>query len=195
MPECTVRWRPSGGRGEFEYVPANSLRDRDIYLDFPALEIRIPAEVRGVHTQGKPRLRKFEANNRRKLHLPQLVMAVAGLPQPARSAANQVVRLPLANGSFLVDRMFFDIAEDDGETIVLVPLTVSIRDSAFSIELTDRLAALANDLSKIDEIRSYNPELAHAIENHFDQVNRGRNSISIRRTADTMIGLKADLLD
>ncbi len=193
MPRCTVRWRPSGGRGEFEYVPANSLRNRNICLDFPALEIRISAEVRGVHTQGKPRLRKFQSNNRRKLHLPQLVMAVAGLPQPARSTANQDFRLPLANGSFLIDRMHFDIADDDGETIVLVPLSVSIRNSALSIKLTDRLEAFANDLSEINEIRSYSPELAHAVENHFDEIKKGRNSISIRRTANTIIQLKSDL--
>lgn len=193
MPRCTIRWRPSGGRGEFEYVPSNSLRNRNICLNLPALGVRIPAEVRGVHTQGKPRLRKFEANNREKLHLPQLVMAIAGLPQPARSTANWVFRLPLVNGSFLLDQIHFDIEEDDGETIVLVPLSVSIRDSAISFKLTDRLVAIAKDLSEIDAIRSYSPELAQAVQNHFDEIMKGENSTSIRRAADTMIQLKSDV--
>ena len=174
-------------------MPANSLRDRNICLDFPALEILVPAEVRGVHRQGKPRLRKFQANNRDKLHLPQLVMAIAGLPRPARSTANWVFGLPLANGSFLVDQMHFDIEEDDGETIVLVPLSVSIRDSALSINFTDRFEAIANDVSEIDAIRSYNPELAQLVENHFDEIMKGQNSSSIRHAADTMIRLKSRL--
>lgn len=193
MPTCAVRWRSSGGRGEFEYVPANSLRNRNIYLDFPALKVRIPAEVRGVHTQGKPRLRKFQSHNQGKLHLPQLVMAVAGLPQPARSIANQVLGLPLANRSFLIDRIHFDIADDDGGTVVLEPLSVSILDSALSINLTDRLEAIAKDWSEIDEIRSHSPELAHAVEKHSYEIKKGLNSNSIRQAADTVIQLKANL--
>ena len=84
MTTCEVHWRPSGGRGEFEFVPADSLMDRAIVVDFDHLNIRIDAEVSGRSAQGKPRLRKQEPNNRRKLHLPQLVMAVAALPEPAR---------------------------------------------------------------------------------------------------------------
>ena len=86
MESVSVRWRPSGGRGEFEYVPADSLDGKDIHVFFEALNLTIPAEVRGVNVkpQGKPRLRKFDKNNRKKLHLPQLVMAVARLPEPRR---------------------------------------------------------------------------------------------------------------
>lgn len=99
MAKCSVRWRPSGGRGEFEFVPADSLVGRNISVDFGALKVRVNAEVEGLHVQGKARLRKFEKNNRSKLHLPQLVMAVACLPEPAREDKGGSVLFPLETSS------------------------------------------------------------------------------------------------
>ena len=193
MTTCAVRWRPSGGRGEFEFVPADSLLEREISVDFEAFGVRIPAEVRGVHAQGKPRLRKFESNNRRKLHLPQLVMAVAGLPDPARSDQRQSVEFPLENKAFVIDEMAFDIVEDDGISVVLAPLRVSILHSSFQVQLLDRLGAIAGDLDRIHQVRENNTKLAGAIEAHAAEVKRGVNSITIRRTADRMINLKMKL--
>lgn len=80
-----IKWRKSGGRGEFEVTPSESPLDRDIHLTFPALDVQIAAEVYGAHIDGKHRLRKHNSNDRTKLHLPQLVFAVAQLPEPARS--------------------------------------------------------------------------------------------------------------
>ena len=193
MTTCAVRWRPSGGRGEFEFVPADSLLEREISVDFEAFGVRIPAEVRGVHAQGKPRLRKFESNNRRKLHLPQLVMAAAGLPDPARSDQRRSVEFPLENKAFVIDEMAFDIVEDDGISVVLAPLRVSILHSSFQVQLIDRLAAIAGDLDRIHQVRENNAELAGAIEAHAAEVKRGVNSIKIRRMADRMINLKMKL--
>ena len=102
MATCTIRWRSSGGRGEFEYVPSGTLEDRAIDLYFEPLALTIPSEVTGVKAQGKPRLRKKEKNNRRKFHLPQLVMAVARLPEPAREDITHSVSFPLENKSFVI---------------------------------------------------------------------------------------------
>ena len=113
MTTCSVRWRSSGGRGEFEFVPADSLLDREISVDFEALSLRIPAEVHGVRESGKPRLRKHEPNNRDKLHLPQLVMAVAGLPEPAREDKGYSCPVPL--GEQAVRRMKI------GGTVLRIP--------------------------------------------------------------------------
>lgn len=193
MTTCSVRWRPSGGRGEFEFVPADSLHERDISVDFLPLGVRIPAEVRGRHAQGKPRLRKFDSNDRSKLHLPQLVMAVSGLPEPARSETDQSVNFPLESKSFVMDEMVFEIVEDDGLSVVLAPQFVSILHSDFRIQLRDRLDAMVKDLAQIDNVRAFSSELADAIEEHSGEFRKGINSISIRRKADTLIDIKRQL--
>ena len=193
MTTCSVRWRPSGGRGEFEFVPADSLLNRKISVDFEALNLQMPAEVSGVHAQGKPRLRKHESNNRRKLHLPQLVMAVAGLPEPARQDKGHPVQFPLENKRFVMDEMDFDIVEDDGMSVVLAPLRVSVLHSDFQVQLGDRFDAIARDWSEIDQIRDHDPNLADAIDAHRLQVQQGANSNQVRKSADRMIQLKSNL--
>lgn len=184
MATCSVRWRSSGGRGEFEFIPADALVERQIELFLEDLNLTLPTEVYGVRAQGKPRLRKLQSNNRKKLHLPQLVMAIARLPSPAREDITHSVSFPLRSGSFVMDEMAFDIIDDDGITATLAPLRVSIRNSNHWIELQDRLAAIAQDLLSIEEIRAKHPELAGAIERHGQALKAQVNSIDIRRAAD-----------
>lgn len=184
MTTCSVRWRSSGGRGEFEYVPAESLEDREILVLFEPLNVIIPAEVRAIKAQGKPRLRKFDKKNRSKFHLPQLVMAVARLPEPAREDTLHEVAFPLRNKSFVMDSMDFDIIEDDGITATLAPLRVSIRNSDYKIELQDRFNAIATDLQNLIKISKKHPELAAAIKVHGDEVQKAVNSTTIRKAAD-----------
>lgn len=193
MTTCSVRWRPSGGRGEFEFVPADALVDREILIDFGPLGVIIPAEVRGVHAQGKPRLRKFDKNNRQKFHLPQLVMAVAGLPEPAREDLRHGVQFPLENKAFVMDAMDFDVIEDDGLTVTLAPLRVSVLRSSFQVDLGDRLAAIARDVASIADIRTHHPDLADAVEAHRLAIEAAVNSTALRATADRMIDLKTAL--
>lgn len=184
MATCSVRWRSSGGRGEFEYVPADSLLDRQIELFLEDLNLTIPTEVYGIKAQGKPRLRKNDGNNRQKLHLPQLVMAIARLPSPAREDLTQTVTFPLRSGSFVMDEMDFEVIDDDGITATLEPLRVSVRNSNYRIDLQDRIAAIAADLKNIADIRSRHPDLADAIEAHGEALKAEENSILIRTTAD-----------
>jgi hypothetical protein len=191
MTTCEIHWRPSGGRGEFEFVPAESLKDRDIHVDFDQFGVRFDAEVSGRLAQGKPRLRKRDSNNRNKLHLPQLVMAVAALPEPARSDVHEL-SFPLENKAFVIDQMDFDIIEDDGITVVLSPLRVSVLHSDFQVQLDDRLCAIARDFSNINLIRSTNPELADAVKAHKIEISKGVNSSELRRTADRLIYLKSN---
>ncbi len=193
MTTCTVRWRPSGGRGEFEYLPADTLEDRTIVVLFEPLELTIPAEVIGLRAQGKPRLRKFDKNNRKKFHLPQLVMAVARLPEPAREDVSHTVSFPLENKLFVMNSMDFDIIEDDGIIATIAPLRVSILHSNFQIDLQDRLSAIARDLANIEEIRDSHPNLADAIAAHGEEIMKGVNSIEIRKKANRIIQLQADI--
>ncbi|MCA3635447.1 MAG: HNH endonuclease [Methylobacterium sp.] len=193
MANCRVRWRSSGGRGEFEYVPADTLEDRVIEVLFEPLNLTIPAEVMGVKAQGKARLRKADKNNRRKFHLPQLVMAVARLPEPGREDLSHTVAFPLENKAFVMDAMDFEIIEDDGITATLAPLRVSILHSAFQIDLQDRFSAIAEDLAKIADVEAKHPFLAAAIRNHGTEVMKGVNSTSIRAAADEIIHLQAEI--
>lgn len=192
MTTCEVHWRPSGGRGEFEFVPSDSLMDRAIHLDFNQFGIRIDAEVSGRSAQGKPRLRKKEPNNRGKLHLPQFVMAVAALPEMARSD-HHALSFPLENKAFVIDQMDFDVIDDDGITAVLAPLRVSIRHSDFQVQLEDRLQAIANDILNVTAIRARSPKLADAIEAHAEEIGKGVNSSALRQTADQLISAKSEL--
>lgn len=191
MATCSVRWRSSGGRGEFEYVPADSLEGRDINVFFEALNLTIPAEVRAVKAQGKPRLRKFDKNNRQKLHLPQLVMAVARLPEPAREDHHTPLVFPLENKSFVMEAMDFDIIDDDGITATLAPLRVSILHTAFEVELQDRFEAIAIDVSHAPDVAKNYPAIADAINVHAAAIMTGQNSSAIRKAADAYIKVQA----
>lgn len=194
MESISVRWRPSGGRGEFEYVPADSLEDREINVFFEALNLTIPAEVRGVNvpSQGKPRLRKFESHNRKKMHLPQLVMAVARLPEPRREDHHTPLVFPLENKSFVMDAMDFDVIDDDGLTVTIAPLRVSILHTDFKVDLHDRFEAIAADIADADMVANNYPKIADAIKAHADKIMAGVNSIEIRKTADVYILAQAE---
>lgn len=187
MTTCTIRWRPSRGRGEFEFVPADSLADRAISIYVEELNLTVDAEVIGVKAQGKPRLRKLDPNNRQKLHLPQLVMAIARLPEPAREDLTHAVSFPLENKMFVMDGMDFDVIEDDGITATLEPLRVSILHSNVEINLADRFRALAEEYRSIHQIAEWRPELAAAIGAHRELITQGNNTRDIRLAADDVI--------
>lgn len=191
MPICHVPWRSSGGRGEYEYKPSQSLKDRTIALFLEPLGITIPAEVYGRVMQGKPRLRKFVGNDRQKLHLPSLVMALARLPAPARQDKTFTTAFPLENKLFLFDEMDFDIISDDDSAVTLAPLRVSILHSNVVIDLQDRFAAIAADEKDLPAIRVRDPKLADAVQAHIIEVRKSLNSIRIRKAADSLIDTQA----
>ena len=126
MVNCVVRWRPSGGRGEYEVVPSQALAGRRVILRIDTLGVDIPAEVTGTISQGKPRLRKDQPNNRSKLHLVPLVMAIARLPDPAREDKTGTVDWPLENKSFVVSHMKFEIVSHDESSAVLRPVSAQV---------------------------------------------------------------------
>jgi predicted HNH restriction endonuclease len=168
------------------------LEDRSISIFLESLNVTIPSEVHGVKAQGKPRLRKDTAD-RSKLHLPQLVMALARLPQPARQDKLHSVTFPLENKAYVMDEMNFDIIDDDGLVATIAPLSVTIRNSNFRINLEDRFAAIAADHAALPEIRSSHPNLAAAIERHWDEVQKATNSSAISNAANEVIKLQSEI--
>lgn len=187
MSTCGVRWRSSGGRGEYEFVPSQSLEGKDIRIEIDPLGVIMDAEVRGVHAQGKPRLRKFEKNNSAKLHLPPLIAAIARLPEPRREFADQPVEFPLENKGYVLDEITFDIIEDEDDFVVLRPLRMTIQNSNFEIDLEDRFRALAQDRKKLSYIAADHPELADLVAEHLALIEKGANSRQLRHAADQVI--------
>jgi len=187
MAKCVVRWRPSGGRGEYEVVPGHALVDRRVVVRVAPLGIDIPAEVSGKISQGKPRLRKDQPNDRSKLHLTPLVMAVACLPDPAREDKSGTVHWPLTDKSFIVSEMEFDILDDNGTVAILAPLSARVLHSDRGFDLKKRLENIAADIAALPRLASAKPALAAAIEAHRDAVMSGVNSDAIRQAADEVI--------
>lgn len=188
---CTVRWRPSGGRGEFEFVPSDSLVNRRITLELPALKATIAADITGTLSQGKPRLRKDEPNNRKKLHLVPLVMAAARLPDPAREDKFHKPIWPLENKRFLISHMEFEIVQRTSTNATLRPLSARILHSDETINLAERFTNIANDIKELSKLAKAYPAIAKAIEQHRQAVRAGVNDSMIRTSADTVIGLQA----
>ncbi|MCH8275634.1 MAG: HNH endonuclease [Armatimonadetes bacterium] len=161
--------------------------NRRVTLRVDQLGVDIPAEITGTISQGKPRLRKDQPNNRSKLHLVPLVMAIARLPDPTREDKTGTVEWPLENKSFVVSHMKFEIVSDDGSSAVLRPLSARILHSDNAFDLQKRFDSLARDIGKTPNIRIKLPELASALEVHRDAVLAATNSIWIRQAADNVI--------
>lgn len=174
-------------------MPASSLVGRSISIQIPELGVTIPAEISGTVSQGKPRLRKDDPNNRTKLHLVPLVMAAARLPDPAREDKAHKAVWPLENKGFLISHMDFDIAHRTATAAVLVPRTAQILHSHESIDLRERFANIAKDLLSVPELRKVHPTLADAIQLHGDTVSAGKNESAIRKAADVAISLQGKI--
>lgn len=195
MSICTVRWRPSGGRGEYEAVQSGALIGREIFVRIPSIGVDVQSEVRVKVSagQGKPRLRKNSSNDRSKLHLVPLVMAIARLPDPAREDKHQGSVWPLEDKNFIVSDMDFRVIESNDERVILEPTIARILHSDQAIDLTARFANIARDLREIGQLKGKYPELADAVKSHFDAVVLGKNSDAIRSAASTVFALQATI--
>ena len=187
MAAVAVRWRPSGGRGEWEIVPSGALVDKEVVLRLPELGITVPAEVTARNLSGKPRLRKRTPNDRNKLHLVPLVMAIARLPDPAREDHGHPPRWPLQNKRFLIREMVFAVEQIRESTAYLRPLRAAILNNSDTVfDLTARLKHVATDYAIADKA---SPELADAIRAHWDALQAQVNSSALRDTADEIQAL------
>ena len=162
MDKCVIRWRPSGGRGEWEFVPKESLVDRHIFLEIPVLDLTIDTEVYGAFRNGKPRLRKKDSNNRKKLHLVPLIMAAARLPEPAREDKGFANPRPLENKQFLITHLELAIKSKTDIAVVVEPLSARILRSNQVIDFRTRFSRIADD----NDSNTLDKELAEAISAH-----------------------------
>ena len=186
MVECSVRRRPLGGRGEWEFVPSSALVGRNLTVRIGQLSVDIPTEVYGTITasQGKPRLRKSAPNDRSKLHLVSLVMAIARLPDTAREYKGGPIHWPLESKGFIVSEMRFEVVSDDGAEVILAPLSAEILHSDQSFDLRRRFEMIREDVDTLDRVTAEHPALGAAVQTHFELVMAGVNTNQIRRAAD-----------
>lgn len=115
MPTVEIRWRPSGGRGEFEHVPQEVLIGRQIIIDAVSIpNALLTTDAWGRIRDGKPRIRRANPNNRSILNVPQLVAALAWLPEPRREDQGRVA-LPLRDKGYVIS------ASERGRGLISLP--------------------------------------------------------------------------
>jgi predicted HNH restriction endonuclease len=176
----SVRWRKSGGRGEWEYVPSHSLDGKRVFVAVPSSGVRVSAFVVGRFVSGKPRLRKT-IRGRDALHLVPLVMAMARLPDPAREDHGDPT-WPLENKGFVVSEMTFAVVDGDATSAVLEPLTATILHSPERVfDLQSRFRNVDRDA---EDASDGSGELARAIQAHASAVRSGQGVRAIRAAAD-----------
>lgn len=189
MEECLLRYRPSGGRGEYEFTPGTSLLDLEIVIRIPAYGIDIPSEVWGRRKDGKPRLRKLDGNDRSKLHVPPLILALAKLPEPAREDKGNTKVWPLENKGFIADTIRCEIIARDGETVTIVPKSLTVLHSDKELDLDARFADVAYEIAHLP---TDNAALTAALKEFAAQIYNGVNSRDIRIAADAVIDRQSE---
>src|SRR5690606_18081979 len=109
-----IRWRPSGGRGEYEHVPMHVLLDRRVVVECLSVPgAKIASDVSVQRISGKPRLRRQNPHDRSVLNLPQLIAALALLPDPRREDLGKI-SLPLRPKGYLISsiRLLADVSQE-----------------------------------------------------------------------------------
>jgi hypothetical protein len=93
MPAFHITWRPSGGRGEFEYSLIDAGYENKplhIHINVDGHSRIVPTDTFLAKKGGKRRLRRQDKNDRSHLSVPNLVTAIMALPKPTRDRDNIV---------------------------------------------------------------------------------------------------------
>jgi hypothetical protein len=157
-----IRWRPSRGRGEYEYISrAVNVLGKSISVRVPGTETIVQTDVRFDFKDGKPRLRRGAPNDRSILNLPPLVAAIAALPQPKRSDESGELILPLREGEYVVSEIGLEIVDQTTTSVVLEPIYLRpLHGDVIDIEV--RLRTLRERMDDVVEVREFFHELEQA---------------------------------
>lgn len=153
MAHVDIRWRPSGGRGEYEFVPSEVLLGRRILIDARSVNNGyIETDVRGHLKDGKPRLRRDSPNDRGNLNVPPLVAALAWLPAPRREDKGQLV-LPLRDKGYVAASITFE-AKLSADMAFLRPMEMRVLHYEYAIDLDARMRVIRNALTDIEGVEA-----------------------------------------
>ena len=182
MPIVDVRWRPSGGRGEYEHVPSGVLLDRAIVLSTSISEAPIFTDVRGHIKDGKPRLRRANRYDRSILNLPQLVAALALLPDSIREDHGQAV-FPLRHKSYVISSITFSVEYEEPGVAICTPLRMRVLHDIGEIDLVSRFERV-NRLLRSELVP---PDRIGLVARFLDLVEAGSASSELRVCADEIL--------
>lgn len=183
MPIVDVRWRPSGGRGEYEHVPADVLLERNVLLDPIIIDGGlIRTDVWGRVRDGKPRLRRENPSNRSVLNLPQLVAALALLPESIREDHGGAV-FPLKRRGYVISSITFEAKHEGADAVICVPLRMQILHDSGEIDLATRLKRVG-DLLRSELIP---PAITPVAASFLGLVDQGSCSSLLREYADILL--------
>ena len=182
MPIVDVRWRPSGGRGEYEHVPADVLLNRTVAISTVMGAAPILTDVRGYVRDGKPRLRRANPNNRLILNLPQLVAALALLPDSVREDRGHVV-FPLRHKAYVISSITFSVEYDQAGVAICSPLRMRILHDGGEIDLVSRIERV-NELLRSELVPS---DQVGVVARFLSLVESGSASSELRRCADGIL--------
>ena len=141
MALVDVKWRPSGGRGEYEFVPDAFLNRRIVIDAISVPDAIMETDVSGRIRDGKPRLRRDDPNDHSLLNVAPLVAALAWLPAPRREDKG-FVRLPLMEKEYVASAIRFDVTIS-GQTALARPVSMKVLHYEYEIDLAARLSRIA----------------------------------------------------
>lgn len=150
MPVFHITWRPSGGRGEFEYSPIDAGYENKplhIHIIVDGHNRVVPTDTFLAKKGGKRRLRRQDRNDRSHLSVPNLVTAIMALPKPTRDRDN-IVEPILAEGRWAIGSLEFEIESNPGDSVVRVrPLSLLPRHFTAPILFNSRVKILEAEAS------------------------------------------------
>lgn len=161
----SIRWRPSGGRGEYEYITKAQVLGKLISIEVPGLGAVMPTDVRFRIKDGKPRLRRDNPSDRSVLNVPPLVAAIAGLPEPRREDKGVGVQYPLDDKSYVIDELLCEIVSEEPEAITLKPVLFKPRNSTDYIDVEARIDQLLDAVTSNDRAREWRDTVVTSINN------------------------------
>ncbi len=184
MQVVDIRWRPSGGRGEYEHVPSGLLLERNVVVNALVLNgALIRTDVWGRIRDGKPRLRRENRNDRAILNLPNLIAALALLPDPKREDGGAAI-FPLADKNYVISSISFEVQDGENGEAICTPLRMKILHDSGEIDLFARLQRVGDLLSS-----DFLPEaMRNDATDFLSLVEKGLASVELRRVADRLMG-------
>jgi len=183
MSQVDIRWRPSGGRGEYEHVPSDVIMDRRVIIDPVSVPgSLITTDVTGRLRDGKPRIRRENPNDRNTLNLAPLISALALLPSPRREDTG-TVSLPLRDNEYVVSSITFNVRYNDNGDAICTPMRLQVLHDQSSMNIFDRLRRVRALIEAEDT-----PEELHDLTTAYaNAVRLGTPSSDVRTISDRII--------
>lgn len=181
MARVDIRWRPSGGRGEYEHVPSNVLMGRRIVISPVSVSGLIRTDVQGEQRDGKPRLRRDNPNDRTLLNVHSLIPALALFPDPMREDKGEVL-LPLRDKGYVLASLTCDVEYAENGDAICTPLQMQVLHDTSVIDIFGRLRSVGALLDRPD----LPPRAALAAKRYKAIIATGIPSTELREVADEL---------